>query len=202
MKPEHELRARLARFLPELAPDMWIYWFWELEQSEAGPELRERLFDESGVRDFEAADFVTEMVDFLCRTPSVAAVVERDMLIYEGGETPDDGTYDLVDECQHDADPDELVASDPTVSDEFEYECGVWPGQYLYLTKDLPVTDHLGKVVKVFESGQRWLVIPPSTPVWAVNPSPNIPVWLVQPDGERHTWDDDDSLFEHFETRD
>jgi hypothetical protein len=201
MKPEQELRARLARFLPELAPDMWIYWFWELQNLEVGPELKKRLFDESGVRDFEAADFVNEMVDYLCQTPAVAAIVERDMLICEGGNAAS-GTDDLVDECQHGADPKELVASDPTISDEFTYECGVWPGQYLYLVKDLPVTDHLGKVVQVFKSGQRWMVMSPSTPVWAINPSPDVPVWLVQPDGDQHTWDDDDSLFEYFETRD
>ncbi len=154
------------------------------------------------MRDFEAADFTQEMIDFVCQTPPVAAVVERDMRVFEG-ETPDDDTHEVVDECQpNDADGGELAVSDPTVSDEFEYECGVWPGQYLYLVKDLPVTDPSGKVVRVFRGGQRWMVMPPSTPIWAVNPSPEIPVWLVQPDGEQHIWDDDDSLFEYFETRD
>jgi hypothetical protein len=73
------------------------------------------------------------------------------------------------------------------------YSCGLIAGQKVKLKKDIVVEDHAGKVTGiVHKAGEIWEVLSGSK-------EPPIVVWLRQPDGNRHTWGDDPSIFEHFE---
>jgi hypothetical protein len=71
------------------------------------------------------------------------------------------------------------------------YKCGLVAGQRVRLKKELPIVNHLGKVTEVQSAGEVWEVLSMSR----LDPV----VWLRQPDGERHTWDDSDEIFEFFE---
>jgi hypothetical protein len=73
-----------------------------------------------------------------------------------------------------------------------KYSCGLVVGQYLRLRKDLIVRDPEGKIVKTIKAGEIWEVIPGST-------EPPLDVWLRRPDGQRHTWEDSESIFDTFE---
>jgi hypothetical protein len=74
-----------------------------------------------------------------------------------------------------------------------QYKCGLVAGQQLRLLKDLVIRDRRGRATgKVIRAGEIWLVIPGSD-------EPPLDVWLRGPDGERHTWDDLPSIFDHFE---
>jgi len=74
-----------------------------------------------------------------------------------------------------------------------EYSCGLVAGQKVKLRSDIVVTDHAGNPTgTVHKAGEIWEVLTGSK-------EPPIVVWLRQPDGKRHTWDDDSSIFEHFE---
>lgn len=72
------------------------------------------------------------------------------------------------------------------------YHCGLKAGQLLRLRADLPLVDHLGNVTNVIKAGSTWTVLP------GCSTDPGV-VWLQEPSGERHTWDDDASIFEKFE---
>lgn len=61
------------------------------------------------------------------------------------------------------------------------------------LTRDFPIDDHQGNPTGVVHrAGEIWQVLPGAEEDPAV-------VWLRQPDGERRTWDDDESIFDYFE---
>jgi hypothetical protein len=76
------------------------------------------------------------------------------------------------------------------------YQCGLKKGDRIRLIEDLVIRTYdevpTGEVQK---KGEIWTVLPGS------KEDPGI-VWLRQPDGERHTWDDDESIFEVFEVLD
>jgi hypothetical protein len=74
-----------------------------------------------------------------------------------------------------------------------EYKCGLKAGDKVKLKKDIIVTDHKGKPTgKKYSKGEIWIVLT------GAKEDP-IVVWFRQADGERHTWDDDKSIFETFE---
>ena len=73
------------------------------------------------------------------------------------------------------------------------YRCGLQVGERLKLKKDIIMRDHTGKPTgEVLHAGEVWIVLSGAAE------SPTV-VWLRQPDGERHTWDDELSIFEAFE---
>ena len=74
-----------------------------------------------------------------------------------------------------------------------EYKCGLRAGDKIKLKQDIIVQDHNGK-----PTGEIY----PKEEIWTVLPGANekeIVVWLMQADGKRHTWDDDDTIYEDFE---
>ncbi len=74
-----------------------------------------------------------------------------------------------------------------------KYRCGLKAGDKIRLKKDILVRDHQGKPTgKIYPRGEIWTVLP------GARERPVV-VWFLQADGERHTWDDDKSIFEAFE---
>ena len=73
-----------------------------------------------------------------------------------------------------------------------QYACGLQAGDKVRLKKAIEVKNHSGKVIKFYPKGQIWTILPSAK-------SKPIVVWLLQEDGERHTWDDDKSLFKTFQ---
>lgn len=81
----------------------------------------------------------------------------------------------------------------------FEYKCGLVPGQSLRLKRSLELTDSSGKVIGVMEAGSIWGVLAPGFNVTADRWNDDV-LWLREPDGSSHTWPDDSSVFEFFES--
>ena len=74
----------------------------------------------------------------------------------------------------------------------YDYRCGLRAGDSLVLIKDIDVKTWEGiPTGKVHRQGEIWRVLP------GVKTDSKV-VWLLQPDGERYTWDDNDSVFEYF----
>lgn len=74
-----------------------------------------------------------------------------------------------------------------------EYKCGLLAGDKIRLIEDIIIRDHKGKATgKKYNKGEIW-------PVLSGAKEEPVVVWLLQADGERHTWDDDNSIFETFE---
>ncbi len=74
-----------------------------------------------------------------------------------------------------------------------EYKCGLKAGDKVMLIKDIIITDHKGKPTgEIFSKGEIWTILS------GAKEEPVV-VWLLQADGERHTWDDDESIFDTFE---
>ena len=68
-----------------------------------------------------------------------------------------------------------------------KYRCGLMLGDRVMLRKRVVVKDHLGKPTgKVWKKGEIWSVLQGTKGV----------VWFRRPDGEVHTWDDDQSVYE------
>ncbi len=72
-----------------------------------------------------------------------------------------------------------------------EYKCGLRSGDKIRLIRDLDIRDPDGKVVNTYPEGEVWDVI------HGTDEDPPV-IWLAHPDGERHTWDDSDVIFEQF----
>lgn len=73
------------------------------------------------------------------------------------------------------------------------YKCGLNAGDRVSLKEDIIVKDFKGKPTgKVYPKGEIWEVLSGSKEEPVV-------VWFRQADGERHTWDDDESIFKTFE---
>jgi hypothetical protein len=73
------------------------------------------------------------------------------------------------------------------------YKCGLKAGDLLRLKCELSVSDSNGQLTgEAHPAGEIWTVLPGSADEADI-------VWLRQPDGNRHTWDDDSSIFETFE---
>jgi hypothetical protein len=70
-----------------------------------------------------------------------------------------------------------------------EYQCGLRVNDRVRLKRDIIVRDHTGKV---YPKGEVWTVLSGSK-------EKPVAVWFRQANGERHTWDDDQSIFETFE---
>ena len=71
------------------------------------------------------------------------------------------------------------------------YRCGLNAGDRVILTKSIVVKDPTGKPTgKVHKKGEIWNVLQGTKGV----------IWFVRPDGERHTWDDDQSVYEFFKS--
>lgn len=79
-----------------------------------------------------------------------------------------------------------------TEFDLLEYRCGLWAGDLVRLTKDLPIVDHDGRPTGVHRQGEIWGVVSGS------HQDPDV-LWLQQPNGDWHTWDDDESVWDQFE---
>jgi hypothetical protein len=74
-----------------------------------------------------------------------------------------------------------------------KYKCGLKAGDRVRLKHDIVITDHKGNPPsKVYPRGEIWNVLT------GAKEEP-IVVWFRQADGERHTWDDDESIYETFE---
>lgn len=71
------------------------------------------------------------------------------------------------------------------------YKCGLKAGERLRLFRPLEITSHDGTLLRIRDPGEIWTVLPPcrTDPV----------IFLSEPGGDRHTWDDDYSIFEYFE---
>ena len=89
-----------------------------------------------------------------------------------------------------DSDGDHSVAIDEI--DLLEDRCGLKAGDLVRLTKDLPIVDQDGRPTGAYKRGEIWGVLSGS------HQDPDV-LWLQQPNGEWHTWDDDDSVWEQFE---
>lgn len=73
-----------------------------------------------------------------------------------------------------------------------EYRCGLRAGDYVRLRRALVIRDWQGNPTgEVHAAGEIWRVLPGA----AEDPV----VFLLQPNGKRHTWDDDESIYEWFE---
>jgi hypothetical protein len=74
-----------------------------------------------------------------------------------------------------------------------EYKCGLKAGDYVRLIKDIVVINHLDQPTgEVYPAGEVWKVL------HGAPDDPNV-VFLLQADGDRHTWDDDKTIYEQFE---
>lgn len=75
-----------------------------------------------------------------------------------------------------------------------KYKCGLHAGNRVRLIKDLDIT-----------RGKKLLYIRPKGQIWTVlagsEDDPGT-IWFLRPDGERHTWPDEQSVFEYFEVVD
>jgi hypothetical protein len=74
-----------------------------------------------------------------------------------------------------------------------QYECGLRVGDRIRLTRDLVLRDHTGQ-----PTGEVWPKNSVDTVLPGSSQDPGI-VFLARPDGELHTWDDNDSIFETYE---
>ncbi|GKS65743.1 hypothetical protein YTPLAS72_30470 [Nitrospira sp.] len=73
-----------------------------------------------------------------------------------------------------------------------QYRCGLKAGDKICVKKDIVVRDSKGKrTSKLYRTGETWHVLPGAK-------SKPVVVWLLTMDGERHTWDDNESIFETF----
>ena len=73
------------------------------------------------------------------------------------------------------------------------YKCGLKAGDNVRLRHDIIIKDHKGKPTgKIYPKGEIWNILT------GAKEEPMV-VWLLQADGNRHTWDDDESIFETFE---
>lgn len=76
------------------------------------------------------------------------------------------------------------------------YKCGLKAGDKLRLTHRLEISYKSGKLTGVsYRKGSIWHV------TRGTNVKPLV-VWMINPDREMHTWNDDPSIFEHFEVID
>lgn len=74
-----------------------------------------------------------------------------------------------------------------------EYRCGLKAGDRVCLIKDIIIKDfNENPTGNVYKKGEIWKVLSGAKEKDPV-------LWLLQENGERHTWDDDDSVFEQFE---
>ena len=74
-----------------------------------------------------------------------------------------------------------------------QYPCGLRVGDTVRLRRDIVVRDHRDKATGiVHRAGEIWSVD------IGVSDEPNV-IWLLQADGDRHTWDYDQSFHETFE---
>src|SRR5688572_1960464 len=73
-----------------------------------------------------------------------------------------------------------------------QYRCGLRAGEHLRLIRDLNIKDGHGVVARIIPAGTIWEVL-----TGAIEDPDSL--WLEQPDGELHSWDDDESVFETFE---
>jgi hypothetical protein len=89
-----------------------------------------------------------------------------------------------------DSDEDHYVAI--TEFDLLEYRCGLRAGDLVRLIKDLAIVDDDDCPIGVHRQGEIWGVLSGS------HQDPNV-LWLQRPNGEWHTWDDDESVWDQFE---
>ncbi|CAI4033142.1 hypothetical protein DNFV4_03575 [Nitrospira tepida] len=70
------------------------------------------------------------------------------------------------------------------------YRCGLRAGDSVKLRKNIEVTDQSGQPTGIIcRKGETWAVLQGTKGI----------VWLRQQDGQMHTWDDDQSIYETFE---
>lgn len=70
------------------------------------------------------------------------------------------------------------------------YKCGLKSGDALKLKKDMALNNSNGLPTgEIIRRNQIWQVLRGTQGT----------VWLLQPNGETHTWDDNESIFETFE---
>jgi|GEM_PF-2495707 len=72
------------------------------------------------------------------------------------------------------------------------YSCGLAVNDRIRLREPLPIEDDNGVVVSRHEPGEIWTVLTGSSQ------DPEA-LWLRQPDGELHSWDDSEEIFQTFE---
>ncbi len=74
-----------------------------------------------------------------------------------------------------------------------KYRCGLKAGDRLRIKKRIVIRDHTGKPTgKIHPAGEVWTVLPGARDNLTL-------VWIRQANGNRHTWDDDESIFRTFE---
>lgn len=79
----------------------------------------------------------------------------------------------------------ELITEYPVT----EYKCGLRQGDIIRLHKDLTIRDHNGVETGVFPCGEESVVLSGMEGT----------IFLRRPNKKRHTWTDDDSIFEYYE---
>ncbi len=73
------------------------------------------------------------------------------------------------------------------------YRCGLHAGNRVRLRHDLVIMDLEGNPTgTVYPAGEIWLVLP------GASKDPNV-VFLLQENNQRHTWDDNQSIYDMFE---
>jgi len=79
----------------------------------------------------------------------------------------------------------ELVTEYPIT----EYKCGLRRGDIIRLRKDLTIRDYKGNKTGVFPQGEESIVLSGTEGV----------IFLSRPNRKRHTWSDDESIFDFYE---
>lgn len=84
----------------------------------------------------------------------------------------------------------------PTEFPVVEYKCGLKAGDKVKLIRDLVITDDYGLPTgKVYAKGEIWTVQPGAK-------SETAAVWFRRADGNLHTWDDNESIYNTFQKSD
>jgi hypothetical protein len=74
-----------------------------------------------------------------------------------------------------------------------EYRCGLKAGDRVVLRKELIIQDDEDNPAgKIHPKGEAWVVLPGSKLL-------PVAVWFQKADGNRHTWNDDEAVFEWVE---
>jgi hypothetical protein len=73
------------------------------------------------------------------------------------------------------------------------YQCGLTAGDHVLLRHDIIIRDRNEVPTgEIYHAGEIWMVLHGSSD------DPGV-VWLRQPDNQRHTWTDDETIYDTFE---
>jgi hypothetical protein len=172
----------VAGYVRRCPPAIWIDWWLRFKHTSAGNCLYTALFNESGeTKDLTDSSIREYIISCVMGNPALfdcvsaqaeAALVETVDRVIAADETPS-------------------ASREGIATAAFRYRCGLKPTDRLRLRMDFSVLDEEGSQHGVHKAGEVWEVLPPS--------KEKSVLWLLTPAGDRHTWDDNDSVFDTFE---